>query len=84
MLQRDFPATNRVMGAGMTPLQAFLVGDTRTPLLVLLAGVGLLLLIACANVGNLLLIQSTERGREAALRLALGARRGRLTLIPSR
>jgi putative ABC transport system permease protein len=77
-LQRDFPATNRLMGAGMTPLQAFLVGDTRTPLLVLLAGVGLLLLIACANVGNLLLIQSTERGREAALRLALGARRGRL------
>ena len=77
-LQRDFPATNRVMGAGMTPLQEFLVGDTRTPLLVLLAGVGLLLLIACANVGNLLLIQSTERGREAALRLALGARRWRL------
>ena len=77
-LQHDFPATNKVMGAGMTPLHEFLVGDIRTPLLVLLGGVGLLLLIACANVGNLLLIQSTERGREAALRLALGARRWRL------
>ena len=56
-LQRDYPATNQLMGAGMTPLQDFLIRDTRTPLLVLLAGVGLLLLIACANVGNLLLIQ---------------------------
>ena len=77
-LQRDYPATNTHMGAGMTPLQQFLVGDTKTPLLVLLAGVGLLLLIACANVGNLLLIQASGRGREAALRLALGARRSRL------
>ena len=51
-LQRDYPATNRVMGAGMTPLHEFLVGDTRLPLLVLLGAVALLLLIACANVGE--------------------------------
>ena len=47
----------RSMGAGMTPLHEFLVGDTRLPLLVLLGAVGLLLLIACANVGNLMLVQ---------------------------
>jgi len=77
-LQRQYPATNAVMGAGMMPLHDFLVGDTRLPLLVLLTSVGFLLLIACANVGNLLLVQAAGRHREAALRLALGARRGRL------
>jgi putative ABC transport system permease protein len=66
------------MGASMMPLHDFLIGDTRLPLLVLLTSVGLLLLVACANVGNLLLVQAAGREREAALRLALGAGRGRL------
>ncbi|HEX6050092.1 MAG TPA: ABC transporter permease, partial [Gemmatimonadaceae bacterium] len=77
-LERDYPATNVHMGAGMTPLHEFLVGDTRLPLLVLLGAVALLLLIACANVGNLMLVKAAGREREAALRLALGAGRGRL------
>jgi putative ABC transport system permease protein len=66
------------MGAGITPLHDFLVGDTRRPLLMLLAAVSLLMLIACANVGNLLLVQAAGRDREMSLRLALGAGRFRL------
>ena len=77
-LKREYPATNKVMGAAMMPLHDFLVGDTRLPLLILLTSVAFLLLIACANVGNLLLVQAAGRERETALRLALGAGRARL------
>lgn len=77
-LKVEYPATNKFMGATMVPMHQFLVGDTRLPLLVLLTSVALLLLIACANVGNLLLVQAAGRTREASLRLALGAGRGRL------
>ncbi len=65
----------------VTPLQDQVVGSTRRPLLMLLGAVAAVLMIVCVNLANLSLARNIGRRREAAVRIALGAGRGRLTRL---
>ena len=77
-LAKAYPGSNDQFGVALQPLRDVFVSDIRPAVIVLFAAVTFVLLIACANVANLFLMHNAGRNREIALRMAVGASRGRV------
>jgi predicted permease len=78
------PQEKATLSAVLTPFQQALVGNNRTPLLILLAAVAGLLLVGCVNITNLLLSRAVSRRHQVAVAAALGASRGEMLKMAMR
>lgn len=79
-LEQAYPESNIDTGFNVYPLQFDMVQRTSTALWVLLGAVGFVLMIACVNVANLLIARGATRSSELAVRVAMGAARGRVLM----
>src|SRR5688572_24128819 len=77
-LSEQYPDTNRDLGAVVVPIREQVLGDTRIQVIALMTAAAAIVLIACANLASLLLARASVRRGEYAVRLSLGASRGRL------
>src|SRR5258708_12044794 len=77
-LARQYPKDMDGIGVKVLSFHGETVADVRPLLLILFGTVAFVLLIACANVANLQLVRSSARQKEIAIRVALGASRGRM------
>ena len=78
-LSEQYPDTNRDFGAAsVVPIREQVLGDTRVQVIALMSAAAAIVLIACANLASLLLARASMRRGEYAVRLSLGAARGRL------
>jgi putative ABC transport system permease protein len=78
LVREDPDNYGNVASTWIVPEIDSVAGDTRRPILILLAAVGLVLLVTCANVANLLLARTAEREREFAVQASIGAGRARI------
>jgi putative ABC transport system permease protein len=77
-LERAYPEANDQFGVNLTPLREMFSGNVRPAMVVLLGAAFFVLLVACANIANLFLMRGAARAKEMALRIAIGASRGRI------
>ncbi len=77
-LATEYPRTNRNTVGQVIPLRSHLAGSLHALVPLLLVAASLVLVVACANVANILIARGATRGREFAVRQALGAGRGRV------
>jgi len=77
-LGEQYPDTERNHGAVVVPIREQVLGNTRVQVVALMTAAAVIVLIACANLASLLLARASVRRGEYAVRLSLGATRGRL------